>query len=168
MRFDSRFSHQGYLGVNNPHDHLGLQQSVGQLRVLQQHVPRLLRTVLHAQLEREIRNRLHENPHLGREKKKTLLVVFATTYNSESCPHPKLLHQHNTLNRRRATISVVSGSQPKHSHGSAYGAVQLTRALVQQNTPPVGVKMSAAWRFFDFNEADCQMCKDKASLADRL
>lgn len=49
-------SHQCDLRVNNPHDHLGLQQSVSQLGVLQQHVPRLLGTVLHTQLEkREIK-----------------------------------------------------------------------------------------------------------------
>lgn len=61
--YDSSISHQSYLWVNNPHDHLGLQQSIGQLRVLQQHVPRLLRAVLHTQLDREIRSMIFWTTH---------------------------------------------------------------------------------------------------------
>lgn len=56
-------TNQRYLRVDNPHDDLGLQQGISQLRVLEQHVPGFLGAVLDTQLRRHTQIRALARHH---------------------------------------------------------------------------------------------------------
>lgn len=55
-----QWTNQCDLRIHDPHDHLGLQQGISQLGVLQQHVPGFLGAVLDTQLRRHTRSELQQ------------------------------------------------------------------------------------------------------------
>lgn len=146
-------THQGDLRINNPHDNLGLKQRVGQLRVLQQHVPGLLGAVLHTQLDRE--------KHFHQTQFWLLLLVEKCLSSTHSSITHSLVTAGHRLGASPSLSTMLASAENFHEEVWLSG-LQL-RILIRScptDTPPQSGRNICSGAFWVPNEADWQLYKD--------